>query len=162
MTIEKMKKFNPEEFKPFDCVLNDINERNTPVLGGDFAFIEWDESAGYHCNLGDIAISERSPRQVIPQPDITDIDKMDYIFITSHVTKKYVKKHYGIDVSEAQNEFHCAVEYEIWRRLGLEDFLAEHIKYFTHDPCCSRCPWIYLVLFFKKPHIARNYVFFCI
>lgn len=85
-------------------VLNDINERNTPVLGGDFAFIEWDESAGYHCNLGDIAISERSPRQVIPQPDITDIDKMDYIFITSHVTKKYVKKHYGIDVSEAQDE----------------------------------------------------------
>ena len=26
---------------------------------------------------------------------------------------------------KSQNEFHCAVEYEIWRRLGLEDFLAE-------------------------------------
>jgi len=85
-------------------VLNDINERNTPVLGGDFAFIEWDKSAGYHCNLGDIAISERSPLQVVPQPGMTDIDKMDYIFITSHVTKKYVKKHYGIDVSEAQDD----------------------------------------------------------
>lgn len=33
-----------------------------------------------------------------------------------------------LDVSKydkSQNEFHCAVEYEIWRRLGLEDFLAE-------------------------------------
>ena len=26
------------------------------------------------------------------------------------------------------NEFHCAVEYEIWRRLGLEDFLAEALS----------------------------------
>lgn len=33
-----------------------------------------------------------------------------------------------LDISKydkSQNEFHCAVEYEIWRRLGLEDFLAE-------------------------------------
>ena len=33
-----------------------------------------------------------------------------------------------MDISKydkSQDEFHCAVEYEIWRRLGLEDFLAE-------------------------------------
>ena len=33
-----------------------------------------------------------------------------------------------LDISKydkSQNEFHCAVEYEIWRRLGFEDFLAE-------------------------------------
>ena len=33
-----------------------------------------------------------------------------------------------LDISKydkSQNEFHCAVEYEIWRRLALEDFLAE-------------------------------------
>ena len=33
-----------------------------------------------------------------------------------------------LDISKydkSQNEFHCAVEYEIWRRLGFEDFLGE-------------------------------------
>ncbi len=28
-----------------------------------------------------------------------------------------------------QGEFHCAVEYEIWRRLGLEDFFVEVWKH---------------------------------
>ena len=33
-----------------------------------------------------------------------------------------------LDISKydkSQNEFHCAVEYEIWKRLGLNEFLAE-------------------------------------
>lgn len=37
-----------------------------------------------------------------------------------------------LDISKydkSQNEFHCAVEYEIWRRLGLDEFLAEVWKH---------------------------------
>jgi len=37
-----------------------------------------------------------------------------------------------LDISKydkSQGEFHCAVEYEIWRRLGLDDFLAEVWKH---------------------------------
>ena len=37
-----------------------------------------------------------------------------------------------LDISKydkSQNEFHCAVEYEIWKRLGLDDFLAEVWKH---------------------------------
>ena len=61
----------------FDLI-NDAQERTTPVVGGDFMMVEWDSTKGYHCTLGDVAVSEIHPRQVIPQPGCIDIQKMDY------------------------------------------------------------------------------------
>ena len=56
---------------------NDMQERITPVMGGDFFHVEWDTSKGYHTTLGDLSISERNPMQVIPQPGVIEIEKMD-------------------------------------------------------------------------------------
>lgn len=84
--------------------LNDIDERVTYIQGGDFFHVEWDNKKGYHCTIGDLSISERHPRQVIPQPGVTDIEKMDYIFIQYNQTKEFVKTKYGIDVSDAFKE----------------------------------------------------------
>lgn len=86
-------------------IINDQMERTVPIQGGDFFHIEWDNSLGYHANLGDVSISERHPRQVIPQPGVTDIEKMDYIFIQISQTKDFVHKKYGIDVSDAEEEY---------------------------------------------------------
>lgn len=86
-------------------IINDLMERTVPIQGGDFFHVEWDNSLGYHTNLGDVSISERHPRQVIPQPGVTDIEKMDYIFILVSQTKDFVKKKYGVDVSDAEEEF---------------------------------------------------------
>jgi len=85
--------------------LNDLNERMTPIMGGDFFHVEWDTKKGRHCNLGDISVSERSPKQIIPQPGVTDIDKMDYIFILVSQTKDFVKRKFGVDVSLANEQF---------------------------------------------------------
>lgn len=84
--------------------LNDIDERVTYVQGGDFFHVEWDNKKGYHCTIGDLSISVRHPRQVIPQPGVTDIEKMDYIFIQYNQTKDFVRKKYGVDVSDADKE----------------------------------------------------------
>ena len=85
-------------------IINDQMERTVPIQGGDFFHVEWDNTLGYHSNLGDVSISERHPRQVIPQPGVTDIEKMDYIFILISQTKDFVKKKYGVDVSNAEEE----------------------------------------------------------
>lgn len=79
--------------------LNDLQERIVPIQGGDFFLVEWDNTKGYHCNIGDLAISTIHPRQVIPQPGVTDVDKMDYIFTRTSQTKDYVKRRFGKDVS---------------------------------------------------------------
>ena len=83
--------------------INDVSERVVPVQGGDFMHVEWDNTKGYHCTLGGISISERHPKNVIPQPGVTEIEDMDYIFVEVAQTKEFVKRKYGVDVSDAQS-----------------------------------------------------------
>ena len=80
---------------------NDQDERTTFIQGGDFFHIEWDSSKNTHTTHGDIALSLRHPRQVIPQPGVMDLEKMDYIFILHNMSKQFIKKKYGIDVESA-------------------------------------------------------------
>lgn len=84
-------------------VLNDVSERVVPVQGGDFMHVEWDNTKGYHCTIGDVAVNERHPRSVIPQPGVTSIEDMDYIFIMVAQTKDFVKRKYNVDVKDASD-----------------------------------------------------------
>lgn len=82
--------------------MNDKQERTVPIQGGDFLHVEWDNTKGFHCNLGGLSVSERHPRCIIPQPGITEVDDMDYIFVLIAQTKDYVKRKYNVDVEDAQ------------------------------------------------------------
>lgn len=84
--------------------INDLQERTTPIQGGDFFHVEWDPNAGMHCTLGDVHVEELHPKQVIPQPCVTEIEKMDYIFLIFTQTKEFIKKKYGVDVKDAAEE----------------------------------------------------------
>lgn len=86
-------------------LVNDLQERVVPVQGGDFVHVEWDKNKGLHSTVGDVVVSERHPKQVIPQPGVTEIEKMDYIFILMAMTKDGVKRKYGVDVSDAEEEY---------------------------------------------------------
>lgn len=85
-------------------LMNDQMERTVPIQGGDFFHVEWDNSLGTHTQVGDVKVSERHPRQVIPQAGVTEIEKMDYIFVLYSQTKEFVKKKYGVDVSDATED----------------------------------------------------------
>lgn len=87
---------NELDLLPFEK-LNDMDERTTPIQGGDYFHIEWDNNRSTHNTIGGIRVSLLHPRQVIPQAGVTDINDMDYIFILTGVTKEYVKRTYGID-----------------------------------------------------------------
>ncbi len=82
-------------------VLNDKSERTVPIQGGDFMHVEWDNTKGYHCTIGGVSVSERHPRTVIPQPGVTEVEDMDYIFVLIPQTKEFIKRKYNIDVSDA-------------------------------------------------------------
>lgn len=79
--------------------VNDIQERTTPIQGGSFSLVDWDNSKGYHCTVGDLEVTDVHPRQVIPQPGVTALEKMDYFFIRTPQTKEYVKARFGKDVA---------------------------------------------------------------
>ena len=82
-------------------VFNDQDERTTYVQGGDFFHIEWDSNKNTHTTHGDIAINLRHPRQIIPQPGVLEVSKMDYIFVVYNMSKQFIKKKYGVDVEGA-------------------------------------------------------------
>lgn len=84
--------------------LNDLMERNVPILGGDYFHVQWDTSAGLHSQVGDVKVTEVHPKKLIPQPGVVNFDDMDYFFIQEVMTKKTVKKVYGVDVTDASND----------------------------------------------------------
>lgn len=86
-------------------IMNDLMERTVPIQGGDFFLVEWDNSLGKHSQMGDVKVTELHPRQVIPQPGVTEIEKMDYIFALYSQTKEFVKRKYGVDVSDAEEDY---------------------------------------------------------
>lgn len=62
------------------------------------------QTAGMHCTLGDVHVSEMHPKQVVPQPCVTEIANMDYIFLIFTQTKEYIKRKYGVDVQDAAED----------------------------------------------------------
>jgi len=89
---------------PFE-VMNDINSRTVPIQGGAFYHVEWDESQRTPVTSGELCVSTRHPKSVIPQPGVTtSIEDMDYIFLEIPQTREYILQKYGIDVYRESEE----------------------------------------------------------
>lgn len=121
-------------------IINDQMERVVPVQGGDFFLVEWDNSLGFHSNYGDVNVKEMNPRQVIPQPGVSRIEDMDYIFVQVAQTKKAVKDKYGVDVEDASEEYK-----DIRGAIGEtgldSDVVTVNMVYYKHDDKIGRYIW---------------------
>lgn len=106
---------------------NDLNERVTPVIGGDFYLVEWDPNLGRHSELGDLTVKEVHPTQLIPQPGVTDFDKMDYFFVQNVMTRKAVERFYGKSVHDAEN-----TEPDLTQK-NANDVVTVNIAYYRND-----------------------------
>lgn len=85
-------------------VINDQDERTTPVQGGDIYLVEWDNERHTHQTAGEISIELLHPKQVIPQQGATEIADMDYVFVRMAQTKEYIKAKYGVDVYDEKED----------------------------------------------------------
>lgn len=101
-TIEDFLR-NETDRLPFEK-MNDLDERTTPVQGGDFYLVEWDADRHTQTTMGELSVTLLHPKQVIPQAGVNEIEDMDYIFIRMAMTKDHVKEQYGIDVSAEGEE----------------------------------------------------------
>ncbi|WP_394962992.1 hypothetical protein [Candidatus Allofournierella excrementigallinarum] len=80
--------------------LNDEQERTVPIQGGAFWHVEWDPEGGFHCQMGDLSVELRHPKQVIPQPGVYDLEKMDYLFVLVSQSRRALEKRYGVQLPE--------------------------------------------------------------
>ena len=122
------------------AIINDLMERTTPVQGGDFFLVEWDNSLGFHSNYGDVNVKELDPCQVIPQPGVSDIKEMDYIFVRVTSTKQRVKDKYKVDVSDAGEEYKEIRDAEGQSSLDT-DLVTVNTVYYRHDGKIGRFVW---------------------
>ena len=123
------------------AIINDQMERIVPVQGGDFFHVEWDNNLGFHSNYGDVNVKEMLPRQVIPQPGVSNIEDMDYIFVQTAQTKKFVKDKYHGDVEDASEEYKEIRGAE--GENGLDtDIVTVNTVYYKHDGKIGRFVWV--------------------
>ena len=85
--------------------INDVNERITPVQGYSAILVGWNPDFRHHLYRGELELESVHPRRIIPQPGVWDLQKMDYFFILSSVTKSFIKKRYDVDMEQSSNQF---------------------------------------------------------
>ncbi len=85
--------------------INDVNERVTPVQGYSAMLVGWDPDFKHHLYRGELTIESVHPKRIIPQPGVYELEKMDYFFILSSVTKIFIKKRYDVDLENEGEQF---------------------------------------------------------
>ena len=99
--IEDMLK-NVIDILPFEQ-LNDMQERTAYIQGGSYFLCEWNDQLRKIGSVGEISVSAEHPKQVIPQDGIySSIDQMDYIFIETARTRRYLEERYGKATDEPE------------------------------------------------------------
>ncbi|MDY0291933.1 MAG: hypothetical protein RBR02_06325 [Desulfuromonadaceae bacterium] len=93
---QKIEHYLKYEMDRMDSELfNDMSERNTLIQGTSFFLVGWDNSKSTPLSEGELFIQEYAIDRVRPQPDVTDIKKMEYIFFIDKVSRRKLSMLYN-------------------------------------------------------------------
>ena len=110
--------------------LNDRVERTVPSQGGAAFLLEWDNTQRTHTTVGELTVRVLHPRKIVPQDGVyTGIEDMDYVILKMPQTKEYIKRRYGVDVSDEGEE-----DPEIKGDDGSpsDDMVTQYLAYYRH------------------------------
>lgn len=118
---------------PFELI-NDFAERCCPIQGGTFYSVEWDSTKRTHTTVGAVRVDKENPKQVIPEPGMTELDDMEYFFVLVAQNKDYIKRRYGVtlseDASEDAPEIRSADDGDAEHS---EELVTQYIAYFKNE-----------------------------
>lgn len=116
---------------PFEQ-LNDMMERTVPIQGGGAFLVEWDNTKRSHAAVGELAVSVLHPKQIVPQAGVfTGVEDMDYIILKLPQTKEFIRRRYGVDVSD-EGEREPEVKGSDAQASG-EDMVTQYTAYYRND-----------------------------
>lgn len=120
--------------------INDESERITYKQGGCLYLPEWDTSKRTHTTVGENTMKCVHPMQFVPQNGVQEIDEMEYYFWLIPVTKGYVRRRYGVDVGDMQEEM---PEVRSEEESTAEDVVTLKIaEYRNEDGGVGRFAWV--------------------
>lgn len=115
---------------PFEQ-LNDIMERTVPIQGGGLFLVEWDNTKKTHSTMGELNVSVIHPKQAVPQDGVyTGIEDMDYFILKLPQTKEYIKRKYGVDVSD---ETETEPDIKSTNGSTADDMVTQYTAYYRND-----------------------------
>ena len=85
---------------PFER-LNDLDERYTTVYGSSVWLVEWDAERSFPGERGGVRIRCLSPEDLIPEPEIPELEDMEYCFLRSRTPRSELCRKYGISPAAA-------------------------------------------------------------
>ncbi len=118
---------------PFEF-MNDEQERTCPIQGGSVWLVEWDNTLRTHTSVGDVTVQLLHPRQVIPQPGVTSLQRSDYVFVQLSQTKEFIRRRYGVDVDgEEESNPEAGRVLSDTQRTRVDTKVTQNIVYFRND-----------------------------
>ena len=96
LAIERLL-YSIRDILPYE-EMNDIDERYTYIYGGSVWYIEWDNATKLGREIGGVRLHCLSPEVFIPQPNISNVEDMEYCFLKLSTTRGELARRY--DVSE--------------------------------------------------------------
>lgn len=93
-SVETMLK-NKRDLLPFEQN-NDIDERYSPIYGGSVWLVEWDDGIVTHNTVGDVKCTCIPPNRFVGQPNIYNVQDMEYCFVSFDTTKDEIMRRYNV------------------------------------------------------------------
>lgn len=112
--------------------LNDMQERTVPIQGGGLFLVEWDNNQRTSHTIGETLVSVQHPKKFIPQSGVfTGLDDMDAFGMKLAQTKGFIKKRYGVDVSDERED-----DPDLRGAGGVstaEDMVTQYVVYYRNE-----------------------------
>ncbi len=94
---------------------NDLDERYTTIFGGSVWLVEWDARRALPGEKGGIRVRCLSPEDFIPEPNIPEIEDMEYCFLRFETPRSELISRYGVSpdtaaLGEREAESECTDE----------------------------------------------------
>ncbi|MEG0780035.1 MAG: hypothetical protein RR426_05480, partial [Oscillospiraceae bacterium] len=121
--------------------MNDEAERVCPIQGGDGVLVDWDATRGTHESIGELALTGLHPKKIIPQDGVYRIADMDWFFLELQQTKGFIRRRYGVDVSDEPEERPEARTVDGAR--AAEQLVTQIVAYYRgEDGAIGRFSWV--------------------
>ena len=119
--------------QPFE-IYNDQQERTVKISGTAGFNVEWDVESSTHSTVGEVDVTPIRPQNIYPQPGITDINDVDYVFINYVTTRAELMRKYSLTEEDVEKtEFEPTYDRDGERPANDEEVVTLTVMWYINE-----------------------------